>query len=125
MFTVRPRGVDTCARGWHNDDRMLARLFRDLAPFEPTLVGTFPLGLQVEGSDLDVVCRATDLDGFERAVRASLDTEAIAPDRVEHLALDPPAVVVAFAWHDVAVEVFCQPTAVHRQHGFRHMVMEG
>jgi len=31
---------------------MLARLFRDLELFQPTLVGTYPLGLQVDGSDL-------------------------------------------------------------------------
>jgi hypothetical protein len=30
---------------------MLARLFRDLAPFQPTLIGTYPLGLAVDGRD--------------------------------------------------------------------------
>jgi len=42
---------------------MLARLLRDLGPFQPTLVGTYPLGLQALGSDLDIVCTA-DLDEF-------------------------------------------------------------
>jgi hypothetical protein len=51
---------------------MLARLLRQLAPFQPTLIGTFPLGLQVDGSDLDIACTCDDLDAFERALRTAL-----------------------------------------------------
>jgi Domain of unknown function (DUF4269) len=39
---------------------MLARLFRDLAPFQPTLIGTYPLGLAVVSSDLDIACPALE-----------------------------------------------------------------
>jgi hypothetical protein len=46
---------------------VLARLPRDLAPFAPTLVGTYPLGLQIEGSDLDIACTCDDLGAFGRA----------------------------------------------------------
>ena len=43
------------------------RIFEILAPYAPILAGTFPLGIEVEGSDLDIVCRADDLLEF-RAV---------------------------------------------------------
>lgn len=102
---------------------MLARLFRDLEPFQPTLVGTYPLGLQVDGSDFDIACTCDDLDAFEQALRATLSDLGITQARIERLAL--PALVAAFDLGDVAIEIFGQALPVHAQRGFRHMVIEG
>lgn len=102
---------------------MLARLFRDLAPFQPTLVGTYPLGLQVEGSDFDILCTCAELDGFERTLRALLSALGVAQPRFERLAL--PAVVAAFELGGVAIEIFAQPLPIDAQSGFRHLVIEG
>lgn len=44
------------------------RIFDILAPYVPLLVGTFPLEIEVEGSDLDIVCRADDLLEFRHLV---------------------------------------------------------
>src|SRR4051812_8903739 len=129
---------------------MLARLFRDLAPFQPTLIGTYPLGLAVDGSDLDIACTCDDLHRFERALHAALSGLGIAPrvERSETGGGDPdglaggaggkaprgiersdaaggPAVVAAFDLGDVAVEIFGQAVPVTAQRGFRHMVIEG
>jgi hypothetical protein len=104
---------------------MLARLLHDLAPFDPTIVGTFPLGLQIDGSDLDIACTCDDLDAFERALRASLSTLGVAPVRIDRLALSPEAVVASLTWDGLPIEIFCQPLPVHEQAGFRHMVVEG
>jgi Domain of unknown function (DUF4269) len=105
------------------DASVLTRLFQDLAAFHPTLVGTYPLGLQVDGSDLDIVCACTDLEAFERTVRACVAALGVEDVRVEHSAL--PAVVVAFSWQGIAIEVFGQDREVSAQAGFRHMVIEG
>lgn len=104
---------------------MLARLLRDLAPFAPAIVGTFPLGLQIEGSDLDLACTCDDLDAFERALRASLAALGAGPARFERVPLAPEAVVAAVAWDGLELEIFCQPLPVHEQAGFRHLVIEG
>jgi ribosomal protein S18 acetylase RimI-like enzyme len=104
------------------ESAMLARLFRDLAPFQPTLIGTYPLGLQVDQSDIDIACTCDDLDAFDRAVRSTLSVLGVVA-RFEWLAL--PAVVAAFELGDLAVEVFGQALPVYAQRGFRHMVIEG
>lgn len=119
-----------------NPPFMLGRLLRDLAPYAPTIIGTFPLGLQIEGSDLDIACSCADLDAFELALRASLtaltgsapagSTPAdAAPFRIERLPLSPEAVVAVIPGADPPLEIFCQPLPVHAQAGFRHMVIEG
>jgi hypothetical protein len=33
-----------------------------LAPYNPVLAGTIPLGVDIPGSDLDIICHADDLD---------------------------------------------------------------
>lgn len=102
---------------------MLARLFHQLAPFQPTLIGTFPLGLQVDGSDLDIACTCDDLDAFERALRTLLSDLGIAQPRIERS--PTPAVVAAFELGGDAFEIFGQALPVAAQRGFRHMVIEG
>jgi len=102
----------------------LGALFRALAPHSPTLVGTFPLGLQTATSDIDVACCAEDLDAFEAAL-ATLLRSWTTPARVARVPFSPVASVTTFMLGALPVEVFCQPTAVHLQHGFRHMIVEG
>jgi ribosomal protein S18 acetylase RimI-like enzyme len=104
---------------------MLARLFRDLAPFQPTLIGTYPLGLAVDGSDLDIACTCDDLDRFERALHAALSGLGVAARLERSDVAGGPAVVAAFDLGDVAVEIFGQAVPVTAQRGFRHMVIEG
>jgi ribosomal protein S18 acetylase RimI-like enzyme len=101
---------------------MLARLFRELAPFEPALVGTYPLGLVVDRSDIDIVCACADLDRFVREVGATLQALGVAPVRV---ARSGDAVTLRFAWDGLAIEVFGQVRPVLEQRGFRHLIIEG
>ncbi|TAE30560.1 MAG: DUF4269 domain-containing protein [Candidatus Kapaibacterium sp.] len=43
-------------------------IFDILAPFSPTLAGTIPLGVDIEGSDADIICFATDFEVFRNVV---------------------------------------------------------
>ncbi len=102
---------------------MLRDLFASLAPFKPLLAGTYPLGLNIESSDLDVICEAPDLDELERALTAQ---HGNAPGFAVHrVPAQPPAVVASFQLGDSRVEVFGQAVASHRQAAFRHMMIEG
>ncbi|MGE0549894.1 MAG: DUF4269 domain-containing protein [Kofleriaceae bacterium] len=101
---------------------VLGTLFDALAAYSPVLVGTFPLGIDVEGSDLDIACEAYDLDRFEMDVRATLGVPPCATSRVD---ADPLASVTVTDWNGLAIEVFGQPVSVYEQRGFRHMIVEG
>jgi hypothetical protein len=100
----------------------LGLLLRELGPFQATLVGTFPLGLQGPGSDFDIICCRDDLGRFEAVLAGAAGGGRLESRR---LPLVPEASVTSLQCQDVPVEVFCQPLSVHRQHAFRHMIVEG
>jgi hypothetical protein len=100
---------------------MLAALFRDLAPFTPTLVGTFPLGLAIDESDIDIACFALDAGAFETALRAALASASIEL-RISHAG---EAFVASFSHDGTPYEIYAAPRPVHEQAGFRHMIVEG
>jgi hypothetical protein len=100
---------------------MLTSLFAALAPFEPTLVGTFPLGLQVVGSDIDVICQAPDFAAFEIVLSTWFSGAGVV---AEDWLRDERALSVRFAVMDTPLEVYCEHTPVSEQLGFRHMAVE-
>ncbi len=95
-----------------------------LAAYDPVIVGTFPLELDRPGSDVDILCHADDLEGFERDVTERLGSRSdfrshrrVAPDQAE-------ASVVRFELTGLPVEIFAQPVPTRDQRGHRHFVVE-
>jgi hypothetical protein len=73
------------------DARLQVSAWCHVEPFHPTLVGTYPLGLQVDRSDFEIVCTCEDLDAFEATLRATLSSLGITRAKIERLPI--PAVV--------------------------------
>lgn len=121
------REVEWLARGSARQRSAWAALresdvFDRLAPWDPVLAGTFPLDLDVEGSDLDVLVEASDLDAFELELRRIYGG---APRFVLRRRPGSPASLVAgFVFHDTPIEVFAQPLPSRRQVAYRHLVVE-
>ncbi|HYQ31536.1 MAG TPA: DUF4269 domain-containing protein [Polyangiaceae bacterium] len=103
----------------------IERLFSALAPYGPTLVGTYPLGLQTSSSDLDVICCCADLSEFEQSLSSALRNLGTPTATPRRIALSPEASVTSLACDGLPIEVFCQGVPVYEQHGFRHMIIEG
>ncbi|MBC8791900.1 MAG: DUF4269 domain-containing protein [Tagaea sp. CACIAM 22H2] len=102
----------------------LARLdiMTKLATFDPHIAGTPPLGLDLPGSDIDVLCHAPDLDAFARIVENAFAREA--NFKIRRASLDAPSLIAnfeAFAW---PFEVFAQTRPVDEQTGWRHFEAE-
>ena len=95
-----------------------------LAAYDPVIVGTFPLGLDREGSDVDVLCHADDLQRFiDDATAAFGDRQGFGNHRF--VPRDGhEAAVVQFAVDEVPVEAFAQPLPTRDQHGYRHLQVE-
>lgn len=93
-----------------------------LAGFDPHVVGTPPLGLDLAGSDIDIVCHAPDPDVVARLMWDHFG------DRQQFLlwrwrAGDRP-VVACFTAAGWPFEVFAAPRPVAEQAGWRHFRVE-
>lgn len=103
------------------------RLFEQLRDYTPVLVGTIPLGIDVAGSDLDIICEVHDLEGFAHRVASAFGHQ---PDfRLKRKRINGlPTVVAGFTasteGYAFPVEVFGQPRPVTAQNAYRHMVVE-
>lgn len=94
-----------------------------LARYHPTLVGTIPIDLDVDASDLDIICEAYDLDEFERDVAHAYGRfRGFEIHRTELKGV--LSSVSNFETEDFPIQIFAQGVPIHRQRAFRHLVAE-
>lgn len=98
-------------------------LLGKLAQYEPTVIGTPPLGIDIETSDIDIACTATDLEQFKADVtRLFGGAQAFS---VKDLQRFPDAAVrLSFIERDWEIELFCQKIPIAEQWGVRHFLVE-
>lgn len=94
-----------------------------LSCFHPVLAGTFPLGLNVEGSDLDVLCEVYDGDRFISRLQAVYGGQSRFYITVKAIGRIP-AIIGRFEYSGFPVEIFGQPVPVRQQHAFLHLQVE-
>lgn len=94
-----------------------------LCEFGPVLIGTIPIAIDIESSDLDIACCFRD----ESVFRAKLVSEFAMLDDfdIESLVMhNVKTVVCRFRASGFVFEVFGQPIPVSEQFGYRHMLIE-
>ena len=89
----------------------------------PTLAGTFPLGLDVESSDLDVICHTENPTRFTNRLSTAFGRHPGFRVRVRNIT-GLPTVVAKFWYRGFPVEVFAQSRPAHRQRAVRHLNVE-
>jgi uncharacterized protein DUF4269 len=87
-----------------------------LAPYQPAVVGAYPLGVAADGTPVEIVCRAVDLPAFARVVERSFgETQSFS---LHGGSLDSEEAVFAeFSLGGLPVEVAAQPEHVNRRLG--------
>ncbi len=93
-----------------------------LAAFDPHVVGTPPLSLDLLTSDIDIICFAPDADSFTCAVWNAF---GMRPGfrMWQKIGLDRP-VVANFADAGWLIELFGQASPISEQCGWRHFLVE-
>ncbi|UCZ53439.1 DUF4269 domain-containing protein [Bacillus shivajii] len=98
-------------------------VMEDLAAFKPILCGTLPIGIDVEGSDLDVIMEVTDFFQFEKKVKALYRGKE--QFRLKRRTIRGLSVIKAnFIFQAFEFELFGQPQPVQEQYAYLHMVIE-
>lgn len=98
-------------------------LFEALADYTPLLVGTLPLGLDLPGSDLDILCEVHDSQAFTQRARSLFAHHQgfiVREKPIDSL----PVVIVRLQYGGFPVEIFGQPRPVLQQRACRHMRIE-
>lgn len=99
------------------------KIFKILREYNPTLVGTIPIEIDISESDLDIICEVYDLEKFEELVIKSFnkyDNFRIERQTVKGLLIS----LSYFGYSNFLIEIFGQPKPVIEQNGYRHMIVE-
>ena len=97
-------------------------LMEALAPFDPHLAGTPPLGLDLPGSDIDVLCEVADGLAFTDAVSAHAGV--FDGFIIRQWIGETRPIVASFEVCGWPIEIFGDPRPVIRQPGWRHFTVE-
>lgn len=98
-----------------------SRILDKLGEFDPILVGTVPIGIDVDGSDLDIVCCYDSAERFMACLNDSFSNYA---DYRYESTCDQNVITVNFFVDDFEIEIYGQPMPSERQNGYLHMVVE-
>ena len=102
------------------DDLML---FHKLRLHEPIWAGTYPLDLDTEESDIDIICNPESLRPFLLQIKKLYGDQD--DFRLTWKAIDRvPTVLSRFTCNGFNIELFAQPRPTASQHAFIHMLVE-
>jgi len=94
-----------------------------LENFDPILVGTIPLSIDIEESDLDIVCHSPDFDCFTAILKSSFahyDGFTIK----QKLLHNTESLICRFNIENKLVEIVGQSVPSELQVAYRHMLIE-
>jgi hypothetical protein len=98
------------------------RIFEKLKACSPVLAGTIPIGIDIEGSDLDVICEIKDEIEFEKLLINSFSDFDI---KVENFEINGGNVMTGqFMLEGFLIEIFGQDKPAVEQNAYRHMMAE-
>ena len=98
-------------------------LLRVLRKFKPCVIGTPPLNLDIDTSDIDIACSAEDLFHFRHCSHQNFGK--LKNYRCyDSIAQNLPAVIVQFYSMGWDIELFCQTIPTEQQWGVRHFKIE-
>ncbi len=98
-------------------------IFNVLRKFNPILVGTIPININIENSDLDIVCEVYDFKEFQKIVedRYSMFSKF----HISNNSTDNETILtINFYVKDIEIEIYAQSLDSCKQNGYRHMVVE-
>ncbi|KGO84724.1 diadenosine tetraphosphate hydrolase [Flavobacterium rivuli WB 3.3-2 = DSM 21788] len=98
-------------------------IMEKLQDFTPILAGTIPLNIDIEGSDLDILCYWEDEADFVKTIRDNFkDYDGFT---LQQVIINNQKTVLANFWYNgFEVEVFGQNIPVKEQMGYLHMIAE-
>lgn len=99
------------------------QILSKLKHFDPILVGTIPINIDIENSDLDIICCVTSNQSFIETVKHNFRNEKHFTIR-EQQNVANPAIVANFMVNSFEIELFGQNIPTRQQFAYRHLIVE-
>lgn len=99
------------------------KVMGNLAEFDPILVGTIPINIDIENSDLDIVCYWQNKSDFIEKIKYLFEKENRFSIR-EIIIDNQESIVANFFVEAFEIEIFGQNISTELQNGYRHMLIE-
>ncbi|MCQ4142201.1 DUF4269 domain-containing protein [Chryseobacterium sp. EO14] len=97
-------------------------IFEKLKDYSPILAGTIPIEIDIEDSDLDIICEAKDFTEFEKSLSEMFSEFDL---KIEKITVNnEQATVLNFDLEEFPVEIFGQNKPATEQNAYRHMIAE-
>lgn len=97
------------------------QVLEKLKQYDPILTGTIPISIDIETSDLDIICRFTDATSFQDYLAQQFGHEK---DFKTFTPKHPGAIAATFILEDFLIEIFGQLIPTQQQAAYRHMLVE-
>ncbi|KFF02330.1 DUF4269 domain-containing protein [Chryseobacterium luteum] len=99
------------------------QVFEKLKPYSPILAGTIPIEIDVEGSDLDIICEV-DLR-LEKHFLDDIMFSRLIPVNAENSIVNgEKSIVLNFMLEEFPIEIFGQNKPSAEQDAYQHMIAE-
>lgn len=98
-------------------------IFSILKEYSPVVTGTIPIDIDIESSDIDILCHYKEQGDFEHTINenyASFSDFQIS--KIDKHGIS--SVVAAFNYRGDSFEIFGQSVPVEHQNGYIHMLVE-
>ncbi|MDQ0637445.1 hypothetical protein QF042_001010 [Pedobacter sp. W3I1] len=97
------------------------KVLEKLSPYHPILVGTIPINIDIENSDLDIICEVSDNNKFIDKLDALFGSEK---DFTISESTEFNAIKATFLMGGFEIELFGQNIPTTQQNAYRHMLVE-
>lgn len=103
------------------------KIFEKLNKYSPLLAGTIPIEIDVEGSDLDIICKVDlrfEKDFLEEVVFIELIPADVEVSVERTVINNEKSITLNFMLEEFPIEIFGQNKPSTEQNAYRHMIAE-
>ncbi|WP_262148613.1 DUF4269 domain-containing protein [Chryseobacterium foetidum] len=98
------------------------KVLEKLSDFSPILAGTIPIQIDIDGSDLDIICDVKNQFEFENFLNEKFSEFDL---KIETIKLnETDCIVCNFELEDFPIEIFGQNKPTTEQNAYLHMIAE-
>lgn len=99
------------------------QIFQKLKTYNPILTGTFPIEINIEGSDLDIILETDDFETLKKLlINEFKDQKQFSLNLIQIKEVE--SLICQFQLYEFPIEVFAQNKPTHRQNAYLHMIKE-